>query len=133
MRRVLTRVAGPLGLGTMYQAHFIADAGHWIDLVDRRRAETGTTTLTVGVVRRWLDGADTPTERRGLTREVADLVILLVAAATDRTLVDAGRTVVRPEIGRLRDEWELRAQDLPARRCGRTAVRRAADMGVVAT
>src|SRR6266508_2600058 len=48
MRRVLTRVAGPLGLGTMYQAHFIADLGGWKDLVERRRAEAAVTTMTVG-------------------------------------------------------------------------------------
>jgi hypothetical protein len=133
MRRVLTRVTGPLQLGTMYQAHFVADLGTWKDLVERRRAEAAVTTMTVGQVCRWLDGADTPTERRGLTREVADLVILLVAAATDRALLDAGQPVGRPEIGRVRDEWELRAQELPSPEVWQAALRRAADMGVVAT
>jgi len=86
LRRVLTKVAGPLALGAMYQAHFVADLGRWVDLVERRRVEAGATTVTVGQARRWLDGADTPAERRGLTPEVADLVILCVAAATDRAL-----------------------------------------------
>ena len=116
----------------MYPAHFVADLGGWKDLVERRRAEAGATTMTVGQVRRWLDGADTPTERRGLTREVADLVILPVAAATDRALLDAGRPVGRAEIGRVRDEWELRAQELPSQEVWQEALRRAADMGVVA-
>jgi hypothetical protein len=133
MRRVLTRVAGPLGLGTMYQAHFIADLGGWKDLVERRRAEAAATTMTVGQVRRWLDGAGSPTERRGLTREVADLVILLVAAATNRVLLDGGQPVGRPEIGRVRDEWELRAQELPSPEVWAEALRRAADMGVMPT
>ena len=131
MRRVLTRVAGPLDLGTMYSAHFVADVQRWIDLIERRRAESGTTTLIVGQVRAWLDGADTPTERRGLTSEVADLVILSVAAATDRTLLEAGRPVTVPDIGRLRNDWELRAQELPAPDVWDEAVRRATDMGVV--
>jgi hypothetical protein len=133
MRRVLTRVAGPLRLGTMYQAHFIADLESWKDLVERRRAEAAGTTMTVGQVRRWLDGADSPTERRGLTREVGDLVILLVAAATNRVLLDAGQPVAKPEIGRVRDEWELRAQELPSAEAWQEALRRAADMGVVPT
>ncbi|MGA2528896.1 MAG: phage resistance protein [Acidimicrobiales bacterium] len=131
MRRVLTRVAGPLDLGTMYSAHFVADMQRWIDLIERRRAESGTTTLTVGQVRAWLDSADIPMERRGLTGEVADLVILCVAAATDRTLLEAGRPVTVPDIGRLRNDWELRAQELPAVDVWDEAVRRATDMGVV--
>jgi hypothetical protein len=131
MRRVLTKVTGPLGLGTMYQAHFVADLEGWKDLVERRRAEAGATTMTVGQVRRWLDAADVPAERRGLTREVGDLVILLVAAATNRVLLDGGQPVGRPEIGRVRDEWELRAQELPSPEVWQEALRRAADMGVV--
>jgi hypothetical protein len=133
MRRVLTRVAGPLGLGTMYQAHFVADLEGWKDLVERRRAEAAATTMTVGQVRRWLDGADKPSDRRGLTREVADLVILLVAAATNRALLDSGRPVGNPEISRVNDGWELRAQELPSPEVWQEALRRAADVGVVAT
>ncbi len=117
----------------MYQAHFIADLESWKDLVERRRAEAATATMTVGQVRRWLDGPDSPTERRGLTREVGDLVILLVAAATNRVLLDAGQPVGKPEIGRVRDEWELRAQELPSPEVWEEALRRAADMGVVPT
>jgi hypothetical protein len=133
LRRVLTKVAGPLDLGTMYQAHFVADVRRWVDLVERRRAEAGVATITVGQVRRWLDGADTPSERRGLTPEVADLVILCVAAATDRALVSAGQPVGRVEIGKVRDDWELRAQDLPGPPVWEEALRRAIDMGVVPT
>ncbi|HZD68260.1 MAG TPA: hypothetical protein VFA45_04840, partial [Actinomycetes bacterium] len=120
-------------LGTMYQAHFIADLEGWKDVVERRRAEAGAATMTVGQVRRWLDGADSPTERRGLTREVGDLVLLLVAAATNRVLLDAGQPVGKPEIGRVRDDWELRAQVLPSPEVWQEALQRAADMGVVPT
>jgi len=130
---VLTRVAGPLDLGTMYQAHFVADLGRWIDIIERRRVEGGATTMTAGQVRRWLEGADTPAERRGLTPEVADLIILLVAAATDRALVSAGQPVGRVEIGKVRDDWELRAQDLPGPQVWDRALERAEDMGAVPT
>jgi hypothetical protein len=133
LRRVLTKVAGPLDLGTMYQAHFVADVSRWVDLVERRRARAGAGAVTVGQVRRWLDGADTPAERRGLSLEVSDLVILCVATATNRAVVTAGQAVTRPELGRVRDDWELRAQDLPSPAVWDEALRRANEMGVVAT
>jgi hypothetical protein len=132
-RKVLTRIAGPLQLGTMYQSHFIADLRHWTDLVERRRAESGTSTMTVGQVRRWLNGEGSPAERRGQTPEVADLVILLVAAATDRVLVSAGQPVARPEVGKVRDDWELRSQELPTPAIWSEALQRAGQMGVVPT
>lgn len=131
MRRILTRVAGPLNLGTMYQAHFVANLGEWKDLVERRRAESGAATMTVAQVRRWLDGADRPAERRGLTPEVADLVLLLVAAASNRAVLAGGLPVARPEIGKVRDDWELRTQDLPSAELWQEALKRAADMGIV--
>jgi hypothetical protein len=52
MRKVLTKVSGPLGLGTMYQAHFVVDLSGWTDLVRRRHAESGAAALTVGLLRR---------------------------------------------------------------------------------
>jgi hypothetical protein len=131
MRKVLTRVAGPLQLGTMHSAHFIADVTPWLDLIDRKRAETDTSTLTVGTVRAWLDGADTGAQRRGLTREVANLVLLSFCAATDRTLIEAGRPVPQPDVARLGDDWEIRAQELPDEVSWQTALNRAKEMGVV--
>lgn len=131
MRRVLTRVAGPLQLGTMYQAHFIVDVQTWIDLIDRRRAETDTATLTVGAVRTWLNGTDHDGDRRGLTTEVANLVILAVCAATDRTLVEAGRPVTQLDIARLRDDWEIRGQELPDELRWQTTLTRVKEMGIV--
>src|SRR6266508_908490 len=69
--------------------------------------------------------------RADLTREVGDLVILSVASASNRVLLDAGQPVGKPEIGRVRDEWELRAQELPSPKVWQEALGRAADMGVV--
>lgn len=131
MRKVLQKVAGPLQLGTMYQAHFIADVQIWIDLIERRRAETGAATLTVGLVRQWLNAADDPTSRRGMNTEVANLVILAVCAATDRTIIDGGRPVLAPDVARLRDDAEIRVQDLPPQDIWDAAVNRAADIGIV--
>ncbi|WP_116997338.1 phage resistance protein [Desertimonas flava] len=131
MRRVLTRVAGPLDLGTMYAAHFVADPQPWIDLIDRRRAETSTLTPTVATVRAWLDGAETPSDRRGLNWDTADLVLLCYAAKTDRSLVDGGRPVTKPQIGQLRPEWELHQQQLPTDGVWTAALARARDLGIV--
>lgn len=131
MRRVLTKVAGPLQLGTMHAAHFVVDLQPWLDLVERRRAETGTVTLTVRILKSWLDGADTPSERRGLTSEVADLVILAVAGATDRSFIDGGRPVAKPEIGRLGPDWELRSEDLPSEEVWALALERSKHIGIV--
>lgn len=132
MRKVLTKVAGPLGLGTMYQAHFVADLGQWTDLIRRRQAESGTTALTVAAVRRWLDSPDVPAERRGLLDEDADLVILAVAAQQNWAVLNSGTPVARPEIGRLGSDWQLTPQDLPTPEAWATALERAKDVGIVA-
>ncbi len=132
MRKVLTKVAGPLGLGTMYQAHFIADVSGWTDLIRRRQAEGEPAALTVGLLRRWLDAADLPAERRGMIDEDADLVILAVAAASNWVLLDSGSPVTKPELGRLQSDWQLAAQDLPSEEAWVVALERAADIGVVA-
>lgn len=132
MRKILTKVCGPLRLGTMYQAHFVVDLSAWTDLVRRRQAESGSATLTVGLLRRWLDAADLPAERRGLIDDDADLVVLSVAAALNWALLDAGRPVTRPEVGRLHADLQLVAQDLPSPAAWDQARARAEDIGVVA-
>lgn len=132
MRKVLTKVAAPLALGTMYQAHFIVDLSTWTDLIRRRQAEGDAATLTVGLVRRWLDATDHPTERRGMIDEDADLVILAVATASNWALLSAGTPVTKPELGRLQSDWQLVAQDLPSEDAWEAARVRAAEMGIVA-
>lgn len=132
MRKVLTKVAGPLALGTMYQAHFVADLSKWTDVIRRRQSESGTATLTVATVRRWLDAPDVPSERRGLLDEDADLVILAVAAQLNWAVLNAGAPVTRPEIGRLAGDWQLAPQDLPSAEAWAAACNRAQDVGIVA-
>jgi hypothetical protein len=130
-RKVLTKVAGPARLGTMHAAHFIADVQGWVDLIERSRSVTGLMVFTVASARAWLDEAPTPSQRRGLINEDADLILLAVAAATNRVLVDGGRPVPTPEIGQLRPDWELVARDLPDQLTWERALQRAGDMGVV--
>lgn len=132
MRKVLTKIAGPLGLGTMHQAHFIVDLSAWTDLIRRRQAEADPAQLTVGLVRRWLNANDLPAERRGMIDDDADLVVMAVAAQQNWALISAGSPVTKPEIGRLQGDWQLVAQDLPSEETWETARARAADIGVVA-
>lgn len=132
LRKVLTKVAGPLGLGTMHQAHFIVDLSTWTDLIRRRQSESDPGQLTIGLVRRWLNASELPAERRGLLDEDADLITLAVAAQQNWVLVNAGSPVTSPEIGRLHGDWQLVAQDLPTEEIWEEARTRAADIGVVA-
>jgi hypothetical protein len=131
LRKTLTKVAGPLGLGTMFQAHFIADLSTWTDLIRKRQAEAGSSALTVSALRRWLDAADIPTQRRGLLDEDADLVILAVAAQENWAVLDAGSPVAKPEIGRLHADWQLVPQVLPSPEVWDEARTRAQDVGVM--
>lgn len=131
-RKVLTKVAGPASLGTMHAAHFIADVQGWVDVVERSRSSTGSIVFTVAAARGWLDQAQTPSQRRGLINDDADLILLAVAAATNRVLVDGGRPVAGAEIGQLRPDWELVAHDLPDSATWDLALQRANEMGVVA-
>lgn len=130
-RKVLTKVAGPASLGTMHAAHFIADVQGWVDVIERSRSSTGSMVFTVTAARGWLDQAQTPSQRRGLINDDADLILLAVAAATNRVLVDGGRPVPGAEIGQLRPDWELVAHDLPDLATWELALQRANDMGVV--
>lgn len=131
VRRVLSRVAGPLKIGSTHDAHFIAEMTEWIDIINQRQAETGTSPLTVRALREWIDGDDVSGQRRGLTTEVSDLVILAYAAATDHVVMDGTRPVPNLDIGRLQPEWQLIAEDPPAEDVWERAVARARDMGIV--
>ena len=106
-RRLLRRVANPLQLGTMHEAHYVPGT-FWKDHFDQRTAVDKPERLTVGVVRRWIDLPS----RRGLLRPVQDLVILTWAATTDRVLRLNGAPVAG-EIGKLADDYELHTDALP--------------------
>jgi hypothetical protein len=86
----------------------------------------------VGLLRRWLDAVDLPAERRGLTDEDADLVILSVAAEANWALLNAGSQVTKPVLGRLQVDWQLVAQDLPSEEVWKQARLRAEAIGVMA-
>lgn len=127
-RKPLRRVANPLRLGTMHEAHFVPER-HWQDHFAQREAAERPPALTVGLLRSWID-VPAP---MGLPREISDLIICAFAAQTDRVLLHLGAPQ-RPEIGRLDDAWELHTQQLPADDAWRAAVARAAEIfGLVAS
>ena len=123
-RPALRNVANALGLGTMHESHFIVGR-EWLDRLDRHlaAARSKTRPVTVADVRAWID---TATGRpRGVPPEIADLVVLTVAAQTDHSLTLAGRAVPA-EAGRaLPADVVLRPEELPPENVWASACARA--------
>ncbi|MEW6474684.1 MAG: phage resistance protein [Actinomycetota bacterium] len=119
-RKTLRRVANPLRLGTMHEAHYTPER-FWIDHFAQREADERPAAVTVGDLRRWIDYP----RPWGLPREIQDLVICAYVAQTDRVLLRYGAPQA-PEIGRLDDAWELHTQQLPTESEWSEAIDRAA-------
>ena len=119
LRKQLRRIANPLKLGTMHEAHYTPETA-WSEHVVRKLADETPHVLTVGLLRRWTDEPVV----RGLPREVQDLVILAIVAETDRVLMRGG-AVVAGDIGRLDDDIELHSQTPPPEADWKGAVERA--------
>ena len=81
-RPTLRNVANNLRLGTMHESHFVLDH-FWRDKLDQPINASGQS-VEVGTVRTWID--EVPGGPRGLRPEVADLIVLTVAAQTDHRL-----------------------------------------------
>lgn len=106
LRGLLKRIAVPLGLGIMHESAF--ELGHtWPQHVDRCHARDKGE-LSVGRMRAWLDEPDP----RGLPAWAQDLVILSVAAQTQKSFVHHGGPF-EAELGDLPDDAVLREQPLP--------------------
>jgi hypothetical protein len=110
------RIANPLGVGKAAETHFLMGDeyfGIWGLEFERRlgsRGEDGRGPVTVGEVRGWIRAIAPPL---GLTRDVADLVILAWAALRRRAWFAHGAPLPVPKPGALRDEMELRVQAMP--------------------
>lgn len=127
-RKTLRRVANPLRLGTMHEAHYTPER-FWVDHFAQREADERPAVVTVAALRRWIDQP----RPWGIPRELQDLIICAFAAQTDRVLLRHG--VPQPaEIGRLDDAWELHTQQLPPEADWAEAVDRAAKIfGIAAS
>lgn len=89
--------------------------------LEQKRQQEGIDTPSVAKLRVWLD----PQGMRGLTREVEDLIILLYASWSGRTLQRGGRNFPAPRLGQLPDDAELLRPELPSDKEWLEALRRA--------
>ena len=129
LRTLLRQIANPLLLGEMGMdaTHFVLSQ-HWKTHFDRRAADSGSPTITVGQLRGWIDDPK-PT---GLPKEAENLVILLFAAQTNRTFYRHGGPY-DPTLPTLPDDCELRTVHLPPADQWDAAVKRAGSVFGVAS
>jgi hypothetical protein len=120
-RPALRNVATALGLGTMGDSHFVLSRD-WSNRLDRKldAARNSGRSATVADARGWIDEADGGP--RGLPQEIADLVVLTVAAQCDHSLTHGGLAIT-PTPGRaLAGDVALRPEQLPDINSWRRAV-----------
>lgn len=115
------RIAGPLGVGTASEMHYIlgddrfSPWGQEIEKALGRRAQDGGAAqdapVTVAELRRWIDDVR---PAQGLRPEVSDLVIITWAALRQRAWFNHGQPLsAPPEPGSLLPSMELRTQPMP--------------------
>jgi hypothetical protein len=128
LREEVRRIAVPLKLGDMGETHFVL-RDEWKSEFLRKKAQDGVRELTVRRLRQWIEKP----ERRGLEREIQNLVILTFALQTSLSFYLHGGPV-DPQLEKLDDEMELREQRLPSEGSWAEAVKRAgAILGVAAS
>ncbi len=127
LRELLRRIAMPLALGEMHEAHFeLSD--HWPQHFEHQAARDAEDAadggaMTVGRLRQWLDRP----QPMGLPRAIQDLVILLFAERTQRTFVLHGGPPAAPVLGaKLEDALALVTQEMPSEETWRSAREHAA-------
>ncbi|WLD15127.1 phage resistance protein [Planctellipticum variicoloris] len=120
-RTLLRQVANPLQLGDMGPdaTHFVLGQ-HWKSHFSRIDGNAGTP-VTVGQLRQRIDEP----KPMGLSKESQNLVILLYAAQTDKTLYRHGGPYESATLQTLPDECELRSTVLPDESDWEVAVARA--------
>jgi hypothetical protein len=118
-RKRIRPILEPLRLAHVTE-QFTVPMRDWLDHFDRKEHEHGGP-VTVGKLRAWMDEP----KRMGLARDLQDLVILIYAAQSNRSFRD-NFGPADASIGRLRDEWKLEQQELPAQEAWGAARERAA-------
>mgnify|MGYP001179613518 CR=1 FL=1 len=130
------RIAGPLGVGTAAEMHYILGDDRftpWGQEIERalgrRLKESGVEAdapITVGEMRAWIDAV---TPAKGLLTAVSDLVIITWAALRQRAWFNHGAALpVPPEPGSLQPTMEMRAQAMPTGPDWTAATRAAAEL-----
>jgi hypothetical protein len=112
-RGALRNVATGLELGLVAESHFQLGE-RWRTALDRRLASARAAgqVVTVDQVRSWIND-ETPDQPRGLPDEIADLIVLTVAAQTDHRLVADGLTLAGEAGKPLPAHAQLRQVPLP--------------------
>ncbi len=118
--RLLRGFAVPLELGECGNA-FVLKMDAWRERLESARRDAGAESPTVGQLRGWLDRPDA----RGLQAAVQDLLVILYADVTERSIQRFGEVLASPEIGSLRDEDALVETPLPTESEWKTACDRA--------
>lgn len=125
-RKAMARIANPLKLGTQSEQAFRLEVAtnelgtHFTRKLAERDASGAAGNPTVRELRAWIDDP----KPRGLTRALQNLIILVWAAATDRTFQDHGGPAAAT-LDTLRDDWEVVGVDLPDAATWQDAVQRA--------
>ncbi len=120
-RQEMKRLAVPLELGLMGDAHFVLERT-WETHFAQMQARDGVQQITVQRVRQWIDQP----QARGLPREAQNLVILTWALRTDRSFhLYGSTTVAEGTVDRLQDELEVKTQQLPTEEAWALAAQRA--------
>ena len=106
-RNEVRHIAVPLRLGEMGEMHFKLER-RWQDELERKHARHGGETLSVRELRGWIEAP----ERRGLDRDVQNLLILTFALQKGLRFTLYGRPA-SASIEKLDDALVLEAQALP--------------------
>ncbi|AMV19858.1 phage resistance protein [Planctomyces sp. SH-PL14] len=124
-RALLRQVANPLLLGEMgVDATHLILGQHWKSHFGRTQLDPGTPWITVGQLRRRIDEP----KPMGLSKEAQNLLILLYAAQTDKSLYRHGGPYDGATLQSLPDECELRSVDLPEEASWEGALARAGNL-----
>jgi len=110
----LSRIAGPLGVATAAETHFILgdDRFRWGPALARAlgRADITDAPVTAGDLRSMINAVTPP---HGLTTEMTDLIITTWALLRQRAWYLNGAPIDPPEPGRVDRTMELRREPLP--------------------
>jgi len=110
------RVAGPLGVGSAGETHFLFGDDRfapWSMEFEKAAAKAGIQLqdpVTAESVRKWIQALEPV---RGLRPEVEDLVILAWAALAQRAWFQHGSPIPAPRPGQVRTDMDLRPEPLP--------------------
>ncbi len=108
VRKQIRPLLEPLRLAQVTEQNTVP-LREWHDHFDRKEAQYGGP-VTVDKLRDWMNEP----KRMGLPKDLQDLIILVYATQSNRSFRDAYGPAADPGIGRLRDEWKLEQQELPA-------------------